>query len=614
MKPGDVIGSWKLERMLGSGYFGTTFLARDTHGSDWEIALKVLPVQAGGAAQLEAEVNAVFGLNHQNVVAYRERPMPCSSEGREYMAFGLELCDATLEQVLGLVDHSSDDLDQLMRWVVPDVLSALRYLRREGVVHRDIHMGNVLIRRGIWKVGDFGLARPLDADGLYSSRVAGLRELKAPEELEHGEASHASDVYMLGAMVFAILTGGLTSGEPFEVDPGHPGVPDEWRSFITLACADLRIRRTLDLDGLVNLVPVGGVKVEGLRASVGGMITAAGVQQPMSPSSLESAAGAPSAHRSGIVGERPFDRPLGRPGPVALVATVAPAGGGSIVHVVDRRGTLFERDPVAAFGAGWTLEPSPTANRVVAIASGSHESGHREVFVADDTGRLHHRWVVGGEWSDWHRMGHPARAVASLACSSLGSGHLELFMVGEDGRAHHRWWLQGEGWSDWADFSEGQAVGLGAITAVSFGPLGQMVFALHEPRRQVLLRLFSQFEHRWSNWAWMDDQPDVAVAVAAASISPQHVEVFTVDDVGSMWQVGWGPVPRWSEWRRLGAPPGRTVINVAACSRGDGHQEVFAVDDLGLLWNRWCVDDAGHRTWSGWDALVGPAARSHWEG
>jgi serine/threonine-protein kinase len=93
--------------------------------------------------------------------------------------------------------------------MVRDVGSALDHAHSHGVVHRDVKPGNVLMRRdGVTKLVDLGIATAQDHTRLtHSGMVLGTAAYMAPEQLEGGETSPATDTYALAVVAYEALTG-----------------------------------------------------------------------------------------------------------------------------------------------------------------------------------------------------------------------------------------------------------------------------------------------------------------------------------------------------------------------------------------------------------------------
>jgi hypothetical protein len=97
--------------------------------------------------------------------------------------------------------------------VVEHVGTGLEAVHREGVIHRDIKPGNVLCAgfgpSEVFKISDFGIARPKGLDGTFGAVFLGTPGYVAPEQSfpDHGEIGSWTDVFSFGALVFHILTG-----------------------------------------------------------------------------------------------------------------------------------------------------------------------------------------------------------------------------------------------------------------------------------------------------------------------------------------------------------------------------------------------------------------------
>jgi eukaryotic-like serine/threonine-protein kinase len=93
--------------------------------------------------------------------------------------------------------------------MVRDVGSALDHAHGQGVVHRDVKPGNVLMRRdGVTKLVDLGIATAQDHTRLtHSGMVLGTAAYMAPEQLEGGETTPATDIYALAVVAYEALTG-----------------------------------------------------------------------------------------------------------------------------------------------------------------------------------------------------------------------------------------------------------------------------------------------------------------------------------------------------------------------------------------------------------------------
>jgi hypothetical protein len=103
--------------------------------------------------------------------------------------------------------------------LVVQICEALQFAHNQGVVHRDIKPGNILVdRAGRLKIADFGIAKLLDPNATDttltgSHHVMGTPQYMAPEQMAHPlEVDHRADIYSLGVVFYELLTGDLPVG------------------------------------------------------------------------------------------------------------------------------------------------------------------------------------------------------------------------------------------------------------------------------------------------------------------------------------------------------------------------------------------------------------------
>ena len=358
------VDRWRLVEKLGEGYFGQTFRAEDSEGVIAEpIAMKLIPlagVRGLHEDSLLKEIGQLYALTHTNLVAVRAEPRRIEYNGAPHLAIGLELCETTLADEL----HQSDDRDQLMRLVVADVLQGLAYMHEMGTVHRDLHAGNILRRGGTWKIGDFGQARFVNPDGVVRGGPAGAPEFVAPEVARGEAASVAVDVYALGVLAHYSITRQFLIHPPADrqaIARGnsriHDSLPRGWRPFVRAATQELADRPTVN--ELRSLVPSYTVDRAG--------------REPRTK----------TAHR---LGQRQDFRPSGK----SDVACSSMVAGHFEVFVLDADGELWHswwwHDP------GWSPWERMEASPLSAIAAGSHDHRHQEIFAITTDRRVLNRW------------------------------------------------------------------------------------------------------------------------------------------------------------------------------------------------------------------------------
>jgi serine/threonine protein kinase len=106
--------------------------------------------------------------------------------------------------------HRGGHLNELfVRRMAAQLLRALSYAHRRGVIHRDIKPSNILVTAGgTVKVADFGIARIVEEDGVEAAEeIVGSARYMSPEQLMGKEATPRSDVYSAGVLLYHCLTG-----------------------------------------------------------------------------------------------------------------------------------------------------------------------------------------------------------------------------------------------------------------------------------------------------------------------------------------------------------------------------------------------------------------------
>jgi len=196
-----VLGRYRPLRPLGSGGNGSVWLARDEqHGLD--VALKIITREGKAAARAEREALAARRLRHDRCVRAYDVGHDAS---HVYIAYeyvpGRTLREAL--QANALTDRSTVE-------VAAQVLDALAYAHRAGIVHRDVKPSNILLENkgGVAaRLLDFGLAQFDGADTLTAvGDVPGTLAYISPERLAGEEASAASDVWSVGVLLWEALT------------------------------------------------------------------------------------------------------------------------------------------------------------------------------------------------------------------------------------------------------------------------------------------------------------------------------------------------------------------------------------------------------------------------
>jgi eukaryotic-like serine/threonine-protein kinase len=199
-------GRYEVSARIAQGGMAVVYSAFDTR-LDRPVAVKVMhPVLAADenfVARFRREAKAAAKLSNPHVVAVTD-------QGRDgdVIFLVMELIEGhTLREVLRESGRLS--APEALEIMIP-VLEALAAAHRAGLIHRDVKPENVLVADdGAVKVGDFGLARAVEASPLTATTglLLGTVAYLAPEQVARGIADARADVYACGIMLFELLTG-----------------------------------------------------------------------------------------------------------------------------------------------------------------------------------------------------------------------------------------------------------------------------------------------------------------------------------------------------------------------------------------------------------------------
>ena len=195
-------GPFILERLLGRGGMGAVYRARNEETGQTVAVKTLLTPLEPERERFEAEISTLKLLRHENIV--------------KLYGFGQE--DGVLYYAMEYVDAPS--LATLLKrgrrftweeavYIGVSVCRALKHAHDRGVVHRDIKPANILLLDdGVVKITDYGIAQYFGGSRLTgANQVVGTIEYMAPEQAKAGPLTPRADLYSLGALLYALLTG-----------------------------------------------------------------------------------------------------------------------------------------------------------------------------------------------------------------------------------------------------------------------------------------------------------------------------------------------------------------------------------------------------------------------
>jgi len=215
LNSGIKLGPYEIQSLLGAGGMGEVYRARDTR-LDRTVAVKILRKGLAETPEVrqrfEREARAVSSLNHPHICALYDVG---HQDGIEYLV--MEYLEG--ETLAARIEKGPLPSADLLRYA-SQIADALDKAHRQGMVHRDLKPGNVMLTKAGAKLLDFGLAkggeilqgdmgssptvsRALTAQGT----IVGTMQYMSPEQLEGKDAGARSDIFSFGSMLYEMATG-----------------------------------------------------------------------------------------------------------------------------------------------------------------------------------------------------------------------------------------------------------------------------------------------------------------------------------------------------------------------------------------------------------------------
>jgi eukaryotic-like serine/threonine-protein kinase len=203
---GQRIGDYEVVARLGAGGLGVVYEVQHLISGRREAMKILLPDQSGTPEMVERfrrEVQTLASLNHVNIAQ-----LHTAFYYENQLAMVMELVHG--ETLRDLRARAGITLPHALAYVA-QVLDALAYAHRLGVVHRDIKPSNIMISDGgVVKLLDFGIAvTGLGSDLTRAGYLLGSLNYMSPEQIGGSKASPRSDIYSVGVTLYELLTGEL---------------------------------------------------------------------------------------------------------------------------------------------------------------------------------------------------------------------------------------------------------------------------------------------------------------------------------------------------------------------------------------------------------------------
>jgi eukaryotic-like serine/threonine-protein kinase len=213
-------GRYRILRRLGAGGMANVYLAED-EALGRRVAVKILNERYANdelfIERFNREAKSAASLSHPNIVSIYDRG---EAEGTYYIAMevieGRSLKELIMTRGPLPVSVAIDYTKQ--------ILSALRFAHRNGIIHRDIKPHNVLLgAEDRLKVTDFGIARAGASQMTEAGSIMGTAQYLSPEQARGAPVTAASDLYSVGVVLYEMLTGQtpFNGDSPIEIAMKH---------------------------------------------------------------------------------------------------------------------------------------------------------------------------------------------------------------------------------------------------------------------------------------------------------------------------------------------------------------------------------------------------------
>ena len=195
-------GRYRILRKLGAGGMANVYLAED-EDLGRRVAIKILNDRYANdelfVERFRREAKSAAGLSHPNIVSIYDRG---EAEGTYYIA--MEVIEGRSLKEL-ILTRGPLPIGSAITYTL-EMLEALRFAHRHGIIHRDVKPHNILIGERL-KVTDFGIARAGASQMTEAGSIMGTAQYLSPEQARGAPVTASSDLYSIGIVLYEMLTG-----------------------------------------------------------------------------------------------------------------------------------------------------------------------------------------------------------------------------------------------------------------------------------------------------------------------------------------------------------------------------------------------------------------------
>lgn len=247
---------YEIIKQIGYGSTGNILMIKHVESQEL-FAMKRMSISSSREKdRILAEISILNSCDCPNIIKFHECYEDCKTYNLIY-----ELMSHSLENI---IDQHHKVPENIISYLMHELLQALNYLHNRSIIHRDVKSGNVLCNaQGQVKLADFGFAREVDRNNRRRSAVIGTPYYMAPEVITGSKYDFKIDIWSLGMLALELAQGKINFAEnPTEImyktlsEPAPEFLePDSWsedfRSFVG-RCLQKRPNERADSEELLK--------------------------------------------------------------------------------------------------------------------------------------------------------------------------------------------------------------------------------------------------------------------------------------------------------------------------------------------------------------------------